>query len=215
MQLFSGCDSSNYSSRDAEWAIIFSWPRERLWENMVCIWRSEGIYGGHFICIWFIHMPFKIYQIPLSIDSTQEREYIWYHNTFRLYRHLIRKHRWFSIAMKNRISQALYLLFWWFLKSTFNNLWRYSHIIFFRERIPQYRYTRRSVFLQIPITFIYNFLICPIPAFNLISVYHYSQHWANFVSNNTGIAEYIKIQALKVSCFQFVSNWDFWCEGSH
>lgn len=141
--------------------------------------------------------------------------YIWYPNTFPLYRHLIRKHRWFFVAMKKRIFQALYFLFWWFLKSTFNNLWRYSHIIFFRERIPQYRYTRRSVFLQIPITFIHNFLICPIPAFNLISVYHYSQHWANFVSNNTGIAEYIKIQALKVSCFQFVSNWDFWCEGSH
>lgn len=129
--------------------------------------------------------------------------------------YIIRKHRWFSVAMKKRIFQALYFLFWWFLKSTFNNLWRYSRIIFFRERIPQYRYTRRSVFLQIPITFIHNFLICPIPAFNLISVYHYSQHWANFVSNNTGIAEYIKIQALKVSCFQFVSNWDFWCEGSH
>lgn len=91
-----------------------------------------------------------------------------------------------------------------------------SHFIFFsRERIPQYRYTRRSVFLQIPITFIHKFLICPIPAFNLISVYHYSQHWANFVSNNTDIAEYIKIQALKVSCFQFVSNSDFRCEGSH
>lgn len=139
MQLFSGWDSSNYSSRDAEWAIIFP----DLMKDYRRIWCVYMEVRGDLLGTFYLHLihPHAIQDISLSIDSTYAREYIWYPNTFRLYRHLIGKHRWFSIAMKKRVSRALYFLFWWFWKSTFNNLWRYCHILFQRENTTISIYT--------------------------------------------------------------------------
>lgn len=92
---------------------LFYLFKQRCWMSLnlfLAQWKILGKYGvymdvrrdlrGHFICIWFIHMPIQDISDTIIYRFYIEEGVYLIPYTFLLYRHLIRKHRWFSIAMK-------------------------------------------------------------------------------------------------------------------